>query len=142
MRRYSSHLVAPILLSLTPTALGATPYQGINAASCSIYEICEDEICINVSLPFSSILLTEDSGEYHMTNSIESYRAKLGYFNSFDEAQEFVSRAEERDFGAVIIPNDEISDASGLSYYAVVSGRGTYLSEHVTKLICSTLRFD
>ncbi|WP_341366085.1 hypothetical protein [Yoonia sp. BS5-3] len=141
MKTYRSVFRAAILTSLIPTLLSAAFDQSGYPAGCSIYQVCEGGVCIRGNLPISSVTLIEDNGEYFMANSIEGVRYKLGYFSSLDEAQEFVSTAPERDFGAIIIPNNEVADAFGLNYHSVVTGHGTYLSENVTKLICSALRY-
>jgi hypothetical protein len=136
-----SKLAQIAIASLTPTMLMAQFDQSGYPAECDVYEACQNDVCIRISLPLSSITVIEDEGAFYISDSLEGNRLKVGFFASFDEAREFVSSTENLDFHHVLIPNDEVADAFGLNYYPINSFRGPPFPEEITKLGCSAWRY-
>ncbi len=112
-------------------------------AQCSIYQACQDGVCVRVYLPVSSVIIFAENDVYSMASSLDGQRYKLGYFETLEEAKLSVDGYEDRDFGSVVIPNNEVADAFGMNFHSTISRGGyTTVSDDVTKLVCSAIRIN
>ncbi len=132
-------ILLALILSFQSTGAFAVVAQYAFPARCSIYAACDGETCVSVWFPASSVLLIKENEEFYLAGS-EDRRVNLGYFETLELAQEFVASDTTRNFGAVLIPNDEIADAFGMDVRSLYFSRGTtFVSDKVTKISCSAI---
>lgn len=142
MKLFTSILTTSGFVILSAASAYAAWDQYGFPAKCSIYSACENGVCVRVHVP-NSMFLFEESNRYSIATSPTDERHKLGYFNTLEDARQSATNNDERDFGHVVVPNNEIADAFGMNIHDVVSrGDETFVSDDMVKLVCSATRLN
>ena len=136
-----AHLALIFTLFTVTTVPAATRYDRLGyPAACSIYDVCENDLCLRPNVPLNAFLLIDQDGVLFMTNDFDKPKVKLGFFESIDQARSFVTRAIDRDFGTVIVPRNDVSDGFALSVYSVQTTAGkTGISKRFTNILCNKI---
>ena len=93
---------------------GTFPYR------CSIGEICNSQnVCLRNSVKVNTFMFYKNEGEYFI-KGISDHTAKVAYFKTTAEAQEFLTKTNfKRDFVVVAIPITDIFDGAGFKFFNI-----------------------